>query len=99
MTFNNRDIRAPLAIRSTEDAALIAWPDSRAGSDTLPVEDTYFTRVRHNTPALVGDISDDSLVAPVLLGVGLGLALAGAALILWRVVGGGSAQPARTARA
>lgn len=104
VTFNNQDVRSPLAVGSTVDATLLAWPDSRAGDADFEVEDTYFTRVRHDTPALVGDSGGDPLAVPLVLGVGLGLAVAGVALLVTRYLGAGaragsgtgSARPART---
>ncbi|MDQ3640126.1 MAG: exo-alpha-sialidase [Actinomycetota bacterium] len=82
-TFNNKDVRGPIGIASTEDAAYIAWADSRASVDRGSPEDAYFSRLRvGDTEVDVGAVSNSWLWA--VLGGGVALALAGLALImLW----------------
>jgi len=67
----------PMGIASTDDAAYIAWPDSRAGRPLVPVQDTYVAAVLHG-PAK-GSGSSGISAASMGLGVGIGLALAGVA--------------------
>lgn len=82
VTFNNQDIRAPMGIASTKDAALIAWSDSRAGAlPQFDVEDAYFTRVRFHTAAAVASESGFDASSAVA-GAGAALAVAGLVLLL-----------------
>jgi len=77
------DLRGPMAIASTDDAASIAWPDSRAGRVDLPAEDLYFASVIHDAGKFraSGKGASTSLV---YLGLGsfATLAIVGAALLL-----------------
>jgi hypothetical protein len=45
-------LMGPMAVASTDEAALIAWADSRRGSVQTPTEDYYFTRVVYDRDAL-----------------------------------------------
>lgn len=75
-TFDNEDVRGPLGIASTKDAALITWADSRAGAaPEFDVEDIYFTRVRFGPPEAASDSGFDPTSA--VLGGGVALAVAG----------------------
>ncbi len=89
------DLRGPMAIASTDDAASIAWPDSRAGRVDLPAEDLYFASVIHDAGKFrasgKGAVSVDTSVwkrdcSTSLVYLGLGsfatLAIVGAALLL-----------------
>ena len=81
-TFDNEDVRGPMGIASTKDAALIAWSDSRAGAlPEFDVEDAYFTRVRFATD-VAKDPDSGFDVKSALAGSGAALALAGLALLL-----------------
>ncbi|MGH9279251.1 MAG: sialidase family protein [Acidimicrobiales bacterium] len=65
----------PMGIASSDGAAYVAWPDSRAGRPLVPLQDTYFASVLFEEPTLP---SDSSLTwSSVVLGVGIGLAAAG----------------------
>lgn len=68
------DLRGPIGVASTDDAAHIAWSDSRAGAVDLPTEDVYFASVLHEPEERGRDASTASLV---LLGAAGGVLLAG----------------------
>jgi hypothetical protein len=44
------DLRGPVGVASTDEAAYVAWSDSRAGRMDLPQEDVYFASVIHAEP-------------------------------------------------
>ncbi len=76
-SFDNEDLRGPIGVASTDDLALVTWPDTRAGAlPQFDVEDAYFTRVRFDSPAADAGLDLES----TLLGVAATLALAGLAL-------------------
>lgn len=83
VTFNRSDIRAPIGLASTDEAAYVAWADSRVGGTTYEAEDAYFTRIRFDDPAPLGASSGGTspLVAG-LAGAALTLVLGGLALLL-----------------
>lgn len=91
VTFANQDVRGPIPLVATDDASLVAWPDSRASTAGADVEDVYFTRVRFETPALVATDSTSS-TGPFLLGAAVALGIAGVALFLGTRVFGSSAS-------
>ncbi len=70
----------PMGIASTDAAAYIAWPESRAGRPLVPLQDTYMTTVMHE--------QQDQESAPaikassVILGGAAGLAVAGLAALV-----------------
>jgi hypothetical protein len=78
-SFDNEDVRGPLGIASTDEAALITWADSRAGAlPEFDVEDTYFTRVVFDATA-----EEEGLdLASAMTGVGAALALVGIGLLI-----------------
>lgn len=79
VTFDNEDVRAPIGIVSTEDSALITWPDSRAGAaPEFDVEDAYFTRVRFGSADKPSTLDLES----GLLGGGVVLAFSGLLLLV-----------------
>lgn len=82
VSFDTNNLRNPLAVASTDAQALLAWPDSRAGTAEHQAQDTYFTRVRHQAPAENPGSGGAPLLASVL---GAGAALAGAGAILLTV--------------
>ena len=88
-TFNNKDVRGPMGIASTNEAAYVAWSDSRPSGDEASAEDAYFSRIRFTpaTPADEGARGSRWLWA--VLGAGGALCVAGAALVL-----GGRRAPA-----
>ncbi len=73
----------PMGLASTDEAAYVAWPDSRAGRPLVPVQDTYFAAVLHGlgTDRAGGGLSAGS----VGLGMGIGLAVAGTTALLLAV--------------
>lgn len=76
-------IRGPIGIGSRDEAAYVAWDDTRNGTELTQSQDIYFTRARVADPAdLFGSSGDDSSpVAWAAGGVAGGLALAGLALL------------------
>lgn len=79
-TMNPRyDARAPMGLASTNTAAYVSWPDSRAGRPAMPVNDVYFAAVLHEP-----DTADDDgvKVSSVVLGGTIGLAAAGLLLFV-----------------
>jgi hypothetical protein len=83
-TFNNFDIRGPMGIASTDNAAYVTWADSRAtGADATDAEDVYFSRIRYAAvPELGAGGGGFSRTLWTLLGAAGALALGGLALVL-----------------
>lgn len=83
-TFNNIDIRGPIGVASTNDAAYIAWADSRATGKDGDAEDAYFTRVRFATPLepTATSAATESRLMWSGLGAGGGFVLAGLLLFV-----------------
>jgi hypothetical protein len=77
-TTNDQVLFGPMGIASTDDAAYIAWADSRAGTPDKPVEDVYFTSLVFAEPAAGGETS---AVASALVGAAIALAVTGLVLI------------------
>ncbi|MDQ6938309.1 MAG: hypothetical protein M3140_11475, partial [Actinomycetota bacterium] len=51
----NEDIRGPIGMASTNSAAYVSWPDTRATTaSNSDAEDAYFSRVRFADPAPLG---------------------------------------------
>ena len=75
------DLRGPIGVASTNEEAFITWNDSRNGTVDLPTEDAYFAKVIHEEPSL-DDGDDGSAIkgSSVLLGLAIGLVLAGLAV-------------------
>ena len=101
ISFNNQDIRGPMGIASTKNAAYVAWPDTRATTaSNSDAEDAYFSRVRFTPPAPLGtSTASTSGWAWAIAGLGVGLAASGLALfaLRWRR-GGSDAVPSPAAR-
>ncbi|HJV09531.1 MAG TPA: sialidase family protein, partial [Acidimicrobiales bacterium] len=74
-TFNNIDTRGPMGIASSNEAAYVAWADSRATVDQNEAEDAYMTRIRFVGVAELGATGGSS----------------GGDSALWSVVGAGAA--------
>jgi hypothetical protein len=91
ITFNNQDVRAAIAVGSTNEGVYLAWPDTRASGPGGDAEDVYFSRVRFAAPLPLGASTDrGSKVAWGLAGAAITLALGGAALLFGaRRFGGG----------
>lgn len=78
ITFNNQDVRSPVAIASTNEATYLAWPDTRASG---PGGD--FSRVRFAAPAALGTGAGGGSKLPwTLLGMAIALGVGGVALIM-----------------
>ncbi len=73
------DLRGPVGVASTDEEAYIAWSDSRNGTFDLPTEDVYFAKVIHEE-ASVGGSESAIKASSVLLGLAIGLVLAGLAV-------------------
>jgi len=78
-------------VASTDEEAYITWSDSRNGAFELPTEDAYFAKVIHEE-ASAGDGGGESAIkgSSVLLGLAIGLVLAGLAVA---TVAGNSRRP------
>ena len=74
------DLRGPIGVASTDEEAFIAWSDPRNGTVDLPTEDTYFAKVIHEEPAPGGGDGPTIKMSSVLLGLTIGLVLAGLAV-------------------
>lgn len=76
----SEDLRGPVGVASTDDQAYVSWSDSRNGRFDLPTEDAYFAIVVHNDRAAV--VHHDPAVkgSSVLLGLAVGLVVAGLAV-------------------
>ncbi len=86
-TFNNIDTRGPMGIASSDQAAFVAWADSRATVDANEAEDAYMTRIRFNDVSpLAGSAgsSGGSNVVWAVAGAGGALAVGGLLLLLSR---------------
>ncbi|HEX3623712.1 MAG TPA: sialidase family protein [Acidimicrobiales bacterium] len=75
-------ITGPVGLASTDEAAYVAWDDTRNGNPTSGTQDIYFTRARYAPPdrALASGGSRVSPVLWVLLGAAGALVLGGLAL-------------------
>ncbi|MDP8927878.1 MAG: glycoside hydrolase [Actinomycetota bacterium] len=82
-TFNNFDVRGPIGVASTNDAAYIAWADSRASGKNGEAEDAYFTRVRFGVPVEPTAASAVTESRVLWSGLGAGGAFALAGLLLF----------------
>jgi hypothetical protein len=78
-------IYGPLGLVSTNDAASVAWDDTRNGNDQTANQDIYFARVRYAPAAdAFGGASKDSGVSPWaagLLGASIAVAVGGLVII------------------
>lgn len=84
-TFNNIDTRGPMGIASSNDAAYVAWADSRATVDENEAEDAYMTRIRFTNLAELGATGSSDTggrLAWAVGGAGAALALGGLFLLL-----------------
>ncbi len=84
-TMNPRyDARAPMGLASTEGAAYVSWPDSRAGHPLMPVNDVYFAAVLHEPEVIADD--DGVKVSSAVLGGAIGVVAAGVVLLALSLV-------------
>jgi hypothetical protein len=74
------DLRGPVGVASTDDQAFVSWSDSRNGTFALPTEDAYFGTVIHDDKA--AKVSRPAAIkgSSVLLGLAIGLVVAGLAV-------------------
>ncbi len=81
---NQGGIRGPLGIGSRDEAAYVAWDDTRNGTELTHSQDIYFTRARLAEAADLFASSDGrgGPLAWAVGGVAVGLALAGLALLI-----------------
>lgn len=85
VTFSRNDVRGPMGIASTDEAAYVAWADSRVGGPEQDAQDAFFTRVRFAEPLALGaSTSSGSPLAWAGLGAGVALAVAGIGLLAMR---------------
>ncbi len=103
VTFNNNDVIGPMGIASTDQAAYVAWADSRPSADAgQDAEDAYFSRIRYEAaPDLgaTGGGAGDSKLLWSLVGAGAALALGGLVLVLGVRRAQGGAPAGATERA
>lgn len=80
---NQGGIRGPIGIGSRDEAAYVAWDDTRNGTEVTHSQDIYFTRARLSDPAdlFTSSAGGSSPVAWAAGGLAAGLALAGLALL------------------
>lgn len=85
-TFNNMDVRGPVGLASTNEAAYVAWSDSRATTGEGDAEDAYFSAVRFpgaaEADAAGAPSADGSAWLWGVLGAGAALAVAGVLLLV-----------------
>jgi Neuraminidase (sialidase) len=74
------DLRGPVGVASTDDQAYVSWSDSRNGTFVLPSEDAYFGTVIQNDKAAAVQRSSAVKGSSVLLGLAIGLVVAGLAV-------------------
>lgn len=105
VTFANSDVRGPIGIASIDEAAYIAWPDSRPTSTSdVQAEDAYFSRVRFDEVRPLGSRGSDGTPGWqwAIAGAGVALALGGLALaagVRGAPGGGGGADAGRSQQA
>jgi hypothetical protein len=75
------DLRGPVGVASRNEEAYVAWSDSRNGAYELPTEDAYFATVVHDERAEAGDGEPTVKASSLLLGLTIGLVVAGLALL------------------
>jgi hypothetical protein len=74
------DLRGPIGVASTNEEAFVTWNDSRNGTFDLPTEDVYFAKVIHEEAAAGGGSGPAIKGSSVVLGVAIGLVIAGLAV-------------------
>ncbi len=82
-TFDNIDTRGPIGLAATNQAAYVAWPDSRATDAQGDAEDAYFTRLRYVPESPLGATADQSGRVWGLFGAGVALAVGGGVLLIF----------------
>ena len=74
------DLRGPVGVASTDEEAYVSWSDSRNGSFELPSEDVYMATVIHRVKA-TGNKESDVKLPSLLLGLAIGVVIAGVAVL------------------
>lgn len=82
VTFNNSDTRGPIGVASTDNAAYVAWADTRATVEENEAQDAYLSRIRFTGVAGLGASSGSAGSGFLWAGVGAGAALAVGGLLL-----------------
>ncbi|MGI8536765.1 MAG: hypothetical protein ACR2K2_09760 [Mycobacteriales bacterium] len=94
ITFNNNDVRGPMGIASTGNAAYVVWSDSRAsGVASEEAEDAYFSRIRFVDPVALGASDGGPKLTWAGLGAAVALLVGGLALLVASLLRG-AAKPA-----
>lgn len=94
VTFNNNDIRGPMGVASSDNAAYVTWADSRAtGAAGEEAEDAYFSRIRYVDPVALGASEGGSKFTWAGLGAAVALLVGGLALLVASLLRG-SKKPA-----
>jgi hypothetical protein len=75
------DLRGPVGVASTNEAAYVAWSDSRNGRVDLPQEDAYMSSILYDEPRAGGTSPGGVKAGSLVLGVAIG-ALVAAGLFL-----------------
>lgn len=98
---NNIHSHYNLGLASTEDAAFMAWQDTRNGDAETDAEDVYFASVGlDGYPPVVGGAALAGAGTPawVVALAGLGLGMGAAMLLAWAIVRRTGPAPARVGR-
>ncbi len=99
-TFNNNDIRGPMGVASSDNAAFVTWADSRAtGADGTQAEDAYFSRIRYVDAVALGGSDGGRKFTWAGLGAGVALLVGGLALLVASRIRGAAKPASRPATA
>lgn len=81
--FSAQDVNGPVGLASLDEAAYVAWDDTRNGTSENEASDIYFTRIRFGSPedVLSGGERDTPSWLWLLPGLAVGLAVAGLVLV------------------
>jgi len=100
VTFNNNDVRGPMGVASSDNAAYVTWADSRAtGADGTQAEDAYFSRIRYVDPVALGASDGGRKFTWAGLGAGVALLVGGLALLVASRLRGAAKPASRPAAA
>ena len=100
VTFNNNDIRGPMGVASSDDAAFVTWADSRAtGADGTQAEDAYFSRIRYVDAVALGGSDGGRKFTWAGLGAGVALLVGGLGLLVGSRLRGAAKPASRPAAA
>ncbi|MGI8536764.1 MAG: sialidase family protein [Mycobacteriales bacterium] len=83
VTFSNNDIRGPMGVASSDNAAYVTWADSRAsGAAGEEAQDAYFSRIRYVDPVALGASDGGPKLTWAGLGAAVALLIGGLALLV-----------------